>query len=295
MEILWHREMNAALQAPSGWTRVRELAIWGLDVDPGWDAALARLMEAEIALDNPHAAIVWAEPLFERLKKARRPIPRQLVLLRDKAEAARDSKYAREAASPERRTGLDARREPGTFGHTEVDRDPIPPLADPAATRAGRFEWDIFLASPMDAFPDDDLYEGSHRTVTDLVSRLRTLAGLERIFFAGQARPTRGHFNDPSVSLRGNLLALRTSRTFVMIHPDRLLSSTIVEATFALAWEIPGILFVRRRDDLPFLLRSVTDVFPTMLVRTFVDFDDLMDVLLAELPCAPLPGRTGRG
>lgn len=283
MEILWQREMNAALQGAGDWARVRELALWGLKVDGEWEEALARLMKAEMELGNPDAAIVWADPVLARLKKTKRSPPRQLTLLREQAEQARERQFAREAPPPPP-IEMNSRGELLALGHVDWSGSVAAPRVEQAAARRGAFEWDLFVASPMDALSSDDLYEGDQRTVSGLVEKLRAFPGLERIFYAGETRPTRGHFNDPSVSLRGNLKALRASRAFVMIHPDRLPSSTVVEATFALAWEIPGILFVRRRDDLPFLLRSVTDVFPTMLVRTFVDLENLREVLLEELP-----------
>ena len=112
---------------------------------------------------------------------------------------------------------------------------------------------DIFLASPMSGFPADADYR-EHRTI--VLEAIETLkeCGARNVYYAGVNAPASGRFVEPAQAMLADVRALQSSSAFVMIYPDRIVSSVLVEIGIAIALEIPCFVFVRRREDLPYLL-----------------------------------------
>lgn len=262
MEILWHRELLAAKEA-GDFAVIRELALWAVDRDPAWEEA----HELVILTSPPKEAVKRAEMSMQLIERSIGDAsPKLQTLYEESLVAAARNDFTAELPRP----------------WVNVSRGVPQDAPRPRRSAEVRYEYDVFLASPMDALPAGE-YEADRETISTLAQRLRATPGTETVFYAGDTRQTRARFDDPARALRSNLEVLRSSRTFVMIYPSPLPSSTLVEASFALAWGIPGMLCVRERKDLPYLLRSVTDIYPEMLIRSFVDLEDLYQVITEEL------------
>ncbi len=130
-----------------------------------------------------------------------------------------------------------------------------------------RFEYDVFVAAAMAAHEDDPAYQQSRDDVLSLVRTLREDCGFSSVFYAGAELPDKDAFDPKLLALQTDLAALRASRYFLLYFPEKIATSALYEAGWALILGKPSLYLVRKPDDLPFLLSNAQEAFSPPLVR----------------------------
>lgn len=160
------------------------------------------------------------------------------------------------------------------------------PAETPSPAREERtIEYDVFISAPMAAYADDDAIERQQQDFNQIRAALRRRCQFERCFYAGVDMRNSEEFDKPHLALRSNLQKLRASRYFIMLYPERMASSILVEAGMAIALGIPSIWFVRNAEDLPFLLRnanqaeSVVAMIPKVRIYTGESATEIVQAL----------------
>ncbi len=136
-----------------------------------------------------------------------------------------------------------------------------------------RFEYDVFVAAAMAAHDNEAAYQQSREDVLSLVRTLREDCGFSSVFYAGSKLPEKKAFDPKLLALQVDLAAMRSSRYFLLYYPERLASSALYEAGWALMLGKPSLYVVREPDDLPFLLNNAQEAFSPPLVRSLVCAD----------------------
>jgi hypothetical protein len=118
------------------------------------------------------------------------------------------------------------------------------------------------------------------------------------VYFAGENIETTSDFDDPKTALLMDWLHLIEADKFILYYPDRVQSSVLIELGAALALQKPCICLVRSRTDLPFLVRSASEIeensnFPKVDIVQHNDFGSLVEYLNSEKLSA-LDNRKGR-
>lgn len=149
---------------------------------------------------------------------------------------------------------------------------------------------DVYLASPMASLTDVD-YLRERQTALRVKEAILAAFRVGTVFYAGEHLHTSADFEDADVALRVDIARLQRCRVFVMIYPEALASSVLVELGYAMAYGKPAIYFVRKRESLPFVLRSVSQVFRRILVFQYKDEEDLIRII--EENGASLRSRLG--
>lgn len=153
-----------------------------------------------------------------------------------------------------------------------------PPL-DAAVRAAVRSEpkHDVFLSVPMAAFETEAQYQAFRAEAMKVVTALRQHSGL-RVFCAIERIESIKQFDTYGVGAREDIEALNDSANFVLIYPERLVTSALFEAGYALARGMPCRFFVRKTTDLPFLMRKLPEVFQHVSIvdeSEWRDYDEL--------------------
>ncbi|AKC85410.1 hypothetical protein WQ53_00075 [Pseudoxanthomonas suwonensis] len=130
-----------------------------------------------------------------------------------------------------------------------------------------RFEHDVFVAAAMAAHEGDPAYQQSRDDVLSLVQTLRDDCGFSSIFYAGIKLPDQDSFDPKLLALQIDLATLRASRYFLLYYPERLATSALYEAGWALILGKPSLYLIRKPEDLPFLLSNAQEAFSPPLVR----------------------------
>jgi pimeloyl-ACP methyl ester carboxylesterase len=118
----------------------------------------------------------------------------------------------------------------------------------------GRFKYDVFIASAMASLETEREYQENRAAVLDLERQLKDACNFQSIYYAGHSLESKAEFEAQDVALEDDIRALSESKYFLLLYPQRLVSSVIFEAGLALAFGKPSIYFVRERNHLPFLM-----------------------------------------
>jgi hypothetical protein len=162
--------------------------------------------------------------------------------------------------------------------------------AAPAGPPPEPIKYDVFVSAPMAAYATAEQFAENNREVIAVIDSLRRDCGLDAVFYAGQSITGPDDFDLAETSLEEDLRALRQSRLFLMIYPEKIASSVLVEAGAALALNKLCVFFVRDRSDLPFVLRNAdADRAAEVRVHEYADYDDLRATLRKKGALGPLP------
>ena len=119
-----------------------------------------------------------------------------------------------------------------------------------------RFEHDVFLAMAMAGLDTEEQYQNYRTQALTIEKWLQDYCGLRSVFYAGHNLKTKQEFEAEDVSLSEDLEALRRSKYFMLVYPERIVSSVLFEAGLAVALGKPSVYFIRDRRNLPFLMKQ---------------------------------------
>lgn len=145
-----------------------------------------------------------------------------------------------------------------------------------------RFQYDVFLASPMAALDSQEAYSRYHEDTLKVEQALIEHCGATSVFYAGRGIKDISEFQGQAQSLYDDYKALKESRYFMMFYPEKKLSSVIYEAGMALALGKPAVYFVHETKHLPFLMQQAQQAFPRVRV-TIHDQCDTADKVIRRI------------
>lgn len=147
-------------------------------------------------------------------------------------------------------------------------------------------KYDVFLSVPMAAFASDAQYQAFRTDALKVVAGLRERCKL-RVYCALEKIGTTKKFETGGAAAQQDLAALADSANLVMIYPERLATSALFEAGFALARGLPCRLFVRdqSRDEfrLPYLMGKLPEAYSNVSIvdaSEWQSFDDITERLV---------------
>lgn len=144
------------------------------------------------------------------------------------------------------------------------------------------YQYDVFLASAMAGLDSEAKYEAYKKDALAIEQALTEACGFRSVFYAGRDLSWQ-QFESASLSLEEDVEALRRSRFFLLMYPERIVSSVLFEAGLALAFGKPAVYFVTDRHHLPFLMAQAGDAAVDAGVRVY-ETAGLPDILkLIEL------------
>lgn len=136
-----------------------------------------------------------------------------------------------------------------------------------------RFTYDVFLAAAMAGHKGEVEYTESRNAVLALIQVLKEKCGCTSVFYAGTTMPTMNDFDPKALALHVDLRAMRASKYFILYYPQKIASSVLYEAGWALILGKPSIYVIRddKKEDegLPFLLNDAGQAFKDRRVRIF--------------------------
>lgn len=137
-------------------------------------------------------------------------------------------------------------------------------------------KWEIFISSPLAGFDNDEALLRHRRVVERVVRFLENELGL-RVYWAGRSIRSRADFDAADIAADREVAAIRDSKYFLLLYPERLVSGALFEAGVALVSCLTSIYVVSRRSDLPFLMTQAAHAFRN--VRLYESPDDLLKLL----------------
>ncbi|WP_150051184.1 MULTISPECIES: toll/interleukin-1 receptor domain-containing protein [Methylomonas] len=143
-----------------------------------------------------------------------------------------------------------------------------------------RPEYDVFLSAPMASFKDDSEYQSFRAEVLKVIHALDA-CGLS-VFCALETIESMSMFDTHGVSTHDDLDIMKKSGSFIMLYPQRLATSALFEAGYALALGLPSLFFVRDEQDLPYLMQRLPEAVTHVSIldsREWQTYEDIGDLL----------------
>lgn len=138
---------------------------------------------------------------------------------------------------------------------------------------AQSFKYDVFLSTPMAAYASDADYKAGRAEFKKVFDALKDKCGLS-VYWASEKIESIDDFQTQDVSAQDDLEALKQSRRFALLYPQKLPTSALFEAGYALALDLESHYFVREREDLPFLMRELTNADDKAKIHVGADWKD---------------------
>jgi len=152
----------------------------------------------------------------------------------------------------------------------------------PAATEANGGEtpkYDVFLSSPISSHQSVRKYQTHREKILAVVETLKESCGVDNIFYYGAQFTTYKGFTLPSENLKEVYGILRNCQNYVLIYPERILSSCLIEAGYALGQGITSVYFVRDKKDLPYHLQVAPQVFDFVKIYEYENYQALLNTI----------------
>lgn len=149
-----------------------------------------------------------------------------------------------------------------------------------AERKALEFQYDVFLSAPMASFTDDSEYQPFRAEVLTVIHALHD-CGLS-VFCALEAIESMSKFDTHGISALDDIDTLKRSGSFVMIYPQKLASSALFEAGYALALRRPSVYFVLNEQDLPYLMQRLPEAVTNVSIldsRAWKTYEDIGNLL----------------
>jgi pimeloyl-ACP methyl ester carboxylesterase len=140
-----------------------------------------------------------------------------------------------------------------------------------------RFKYDVFLAMAMAALDTEEKYQAYRNQALEIVKCLQDSCGFRSVFYAGHDLETKQEFEAEDFSLSEDIEALRCSKYFMLIYPERIVSSVLFESGLAVALGKPAVYFIRDRSSLPFLMKKAEQAKLPAGVRIY-EYENLAQI-----------------
>lgn len=149
-----------------------------------------------------------------------------------------------------------------------------------AERKASKPKYDVFLSCPMASFKDDGEYQPFRAELLKVISALRD-CGLS-VFCALEEIDSMSKFDTHGISTHDDIEIMDLSGTFVMIYPQKLATSALFEAGYALALGRPSLYFVRDEQHLPYLMQRLPEAVTNVSIldaREWKTYEDIAALL----------------
>jgi pimeloyl-ACP methyl ester carboxylesterase len=140
-----------------------------------------------------------------------------------------------------------------------------------------RFKYDVFLAMAMAGVNTEADYESYRSQALKIVNWLQDYCRFRSVFYAGRDLKTKEQFEAEDFSLSEDLAALRQSKYFMLVYPEKIVSSVLFESGLAVALGKPSVYFMGERAELPFLMKKAEQAALPAGVRIY-EFKDLQRI-----------------
>ena len=102
------------------------------------------------------------------------------------------------------------------------------------------------------------------------------------VFYAGKQLEDGNEFEDPVAAVKEDLKAVDESKSFLMIFPEKIATSALVELGYALARNKRIWIWIKDENDLPYLIKKLDAAYPNVSITKYNNAEHFMNLLEAS-------------
>ena len=142
--------------------------------------------------------------------------------------------------------------------------------------------YDLFVSAPMAAFETEKEFQSSRDSVLDVIRNIKKNCKFNGVFYAGNEIESIKDFESEDMSVVEDYDACYRSRYFMLIYPQKIATSALVELGWAMAHKKPTIIFAKNRGHLPFLVKNADAVFSNIRIYEYKTSSDINNKFYAN-------------
>ena len=128
----------------------------------------------------------------------------------------------------------------------------------------------IFVAAPISSFSDKDQYKCHRNGIIEMIKALRKD---NTVFSEVERLSNLDSYDDPGASVLEDFDKISKSDIFILVHPVKMQTSTLIELGYALAHE-KNIIIVSNEFCLPFLAQGLCSVNENVILIKSAEIND---------------------
>ena len=140
-------------------------------------------------------------------------------------------------------------------------------------------EHDVFISIPMTGLDSEEKYNKIHREAVEIGRVFTQEPEVNNIYCAAITYKTL--YQSENALVASDLDHLKKSKRFILIYPEKLVTSCLVEAGYAISLGIPCVFFVKTKKDLPYILKEIGQKAENVFTFEYGD-EDLSDFIVRE-------------
>jgi len=138
-------------------------------------------------------------------------------------------------------------------------------------------QYDLFVSAPMAAFDTEEEYKSSRESIFSMVRGIKKHCKFESVFYAGEEISSFKEFDSEDLSITKDYEAVCNSKYFLLIYPQKIASSALIELGWAMVLNKRIIIFVKSHKDLPYLLNQADSVYRNLSIYKYKTSSDVVD------------------
>lgn len=138
---------------------------------------------------------------------------------------------------------------------------------------------EVFVSAPMAGYEDEEKYKEMRQHVLKIMDALRKECKFTSVVYAGRDIESIQDFEAADLSVNDDFSALKSSKFFLLLYPEKIVSSVLFEAGWGLALDKPSIYFVRNMNHLPFLMKQASQAFKFIRIYEYKTVDDILRLI----------------
>ena len=143
--------------------------------------------------------------------------------------------------------------------------------------RYTNFDFDVFISSPVSSI-DEKKYPISRSEILKVIEALKRHKGFNSIHYVGQEHESNTDLWKRNVVEYNKVLKnIENSRYFILIYPEKVVSSALVETGWALCLKKPIIIFHKQKENLPFILQN-PDYVRNMVSVKMIPYNSISEI-----------------
>ena len=148
------------------------------------------------------------------------------------------------------------------------------PATGKAEKKKENYKWDVFLAAPMAALSNDD-FKTANEKIKEIKKALEVECNFKHVFYAGANMKEENDFDSADISIDTDINAIKDCQYFVLIYPEKIVSSVLFEAGIAIAFGKPSLYF-GNPSAFPYLMQEANNKFNFVKIHNADNLDDII-------------------
>lgn len=129
----------------------------------------------------------------------------------------------------------------------------------------------IFIAAPISAFDNEDLYSKNRQFLLQLIQKLRVQY---EVYSEIENISNLGIYDTPGESAVDDFERIENSDIFILYHPMRVQTSSFIELGYAIS-KCKKIIIISKMKDLPYLAIGLPNISSNIKI---IEMDDLSKI-----------------